>query len=173
MPRPPVTVTIAASERQHLVHGALIATVAGLTAWSSPLLVAAICTAALAATLIKVRRTTLVGQLRWTPGAVSPAMPTTTRLAGVLASFRHAPRSAVADALAASPGIDHAADRWQWRGAGDRDWRDIDLQCDVVGARLIALRWGGRTHWLWPDAVSFDDHHRLRRKLRGVARGQD
>ncbi|MAY72762.1 MAG: hypothetical protein CME82_15065, partial [Halomonas sp.] len=64
MPRPAVTVTIGASDQQHLFQGALVATIALLVAGATPSPVGAVLTAALCSRLIHAHRHPLQGQLR-------------------------------------------------------------------------------------------------------------
>ncbi|MBY6208214.1 MULTISPECIES: hypothetical protein [Halomonas] len=47
-------------------------------------------------------------------------------------------------------------------------WQNIDLYCISVGHYLIALRWHGRTHWLWHDAVDPGEWWQLKRYLLGM-----
>lgn len=163
MPKVAVTVTIAASEAQHLVQGGLAAGISVLAAWVTPSPVGAVLAACAAATVIQARRQQPVGQLRCLvddDGKLPPGeKPDSRRMQRM---FRRWLGTAAAPQV---PGI------WQWRGEEQADWQLVHLQRVAVGGSLIALRWNGRTQWLWPDAMSHTDHHVLRRYLLGMPLG--
>lgn len=164
MPKVAVTVTIAASEAQHLVQGGLAAGVSVLAAWATPSPIGALLTACAAAAVIQARRQQPVGQLRCLveDDGTAPTVgegPDSRRMQRL---FRRWLGTAAAPQV---PGT------WQWRSEGQSDWQLVHLQCVAVGGSLIALRWNGRSLWLWPDAMSHSDHHTLRRYLLGMPLG--
>lgn len=168
MPKTAVTVTIAASEAQHLVQGGLAAGVSVLAAWATPSPVGALLAACAAAAVIQARRQQPVGHLRCLIGddgklplpAVDGALSSCQERRWL---WRKALRRWLGSAAAPTPpGI------WQWRSEGRADWQWVDLQCIAVGSSLISLRWNRRSLWLWSDTMSRADHHALRRYLLGM-----
>ena len=189
MPRPAVTVTIGASEQQHLFQGALVATIALLVAGATPSPVGAVLTAALCSRLIYTHRHPLHGQLRCLVENEPVATPLTAvkdeqgEDAGLSVWQRRQRRllRALCQALVRWWGKPRppVPGRWQWRPLApaadiserlcpDADWREIELTCESVGPRLISLRWQGQTHWLWPDSMTPEEHRVLRRYLLGM-----
>lgn len=193
MPRPAVTVTIGASEQQHLFQGALVATIALVVAGATPSPVGALLTAALCSRLIHAHRHPLQGQLRClvesepaaTSGATLVAVDEEQAQDTGLSVWQRRQRRllrALTQALVRWWGKPRAPvpGRWQWcplassadssvrHYSDDADWREIELTCESVGARLISLRWQGHTHWLWPDSMTPEEHRVLRRYLLGM-----
>lgn len=160
MPRIAVTATIAASDTQHLVQGALAAGVCLLAGWLTPSPVGAFLTASIAAALIQARRSGPVGELRCLVD--DTALASRSLAASMTGSANMSPDRIGLEVLSSTvPG------RWEWRSAGGEYWQPITLQCVALGPRLMALRWSGSTTWLWPDAMADDERHALRRYLSG------
>ncbi|WP_442489805.1 hypothetical protein [Halomonas litopenaei] len=169
-----------------------MATIALLVAGATPSPVGAVLTAALCSRLIHAHRHPLQGQLRCLVenepvatsgaplGAVDDEQVEDTGLSVWQRRHRRLLR-ALCQALVRWWGKPRppVPGRWQWgplapaadisgRLCPDADWREIELTCESVGARLIALRWQGHTHWLWPDSMTPEEHRVLRRYLLGM-----
>ncbi len=159
MPRTVLTVTIEASDRQHLAHGALVTVVTLLIGAMTSLLLGAVAAVVGAGLLISSYRQASIGELR----CLADSDPG-DGVQGVDGCSRADEPSGKAQA---APGLV----QWQWRPRGQGDWHAISLRHVAIGGRLIGLHCQRRTLWIWPDSMPAEQHHALRRLLLGVPLG--